>query len=133
MKQINRILENLACKAAKKAPLATLFIASLATLPFASAQMQWPPAQSTAVHTSYAGTAGTADDAVAQSQSLLTIPMSSFTHVASKDGKKYTSTIVGTNPFDKTTWSSSASVRTVSNHLPARAIVRSVCGRSLAN
>ncbi len=33
----------------------------------------------------------------------------------------------------KTTWSSSASVRAVSNHLPARAIIRLVCGRSLAN
>jgi len=108
MKRINHILENFAGAATAKAPLAIIFIASLASLPFASAQIQWPPAPPTAVHTSYAWTGGSADDALAQSQSLLTIPMSTFTHVASKDGKKYSSTIVGTNPFDKASWSNSS-------------------------
>jgi len=42
---------------------------------------------------------GTADDAIAASSKATTIPLSSFTFTASKDGQTYTDVIVGKSPF----------------------------------
>jgi hypothetical protein len=55
-----------------------------------------------ATHTSTPWIGGTNSDAQVQSVAGATILMSTFIHTASKDGKSYTSTIVGTSPFDKT-------------------------------
>jgi hypothetical protein len=60
------------------------------------------PAQLNATHTSTPWIGGTNSDAQVQSVAGATILMSTFIHTASKDGKSYTSTIVGTSPFDKT-------------------------------
>ena len=81
-------------------------------------QMEWttPPLQE---HRAVVGSAG---GSVKDPQALsVTIPTSTFSHVATKDGKTYTSTIVGTNPFDPSglnplssgSWSSSPPINAV--------------------
>lgn len=105
--------------ALKASPLALVVTCLLAMSPMAVAQqMEWttPPLQE---HRAVVGSAG---GSVKDPQALsVTIPTSTFSHVATKDGKTYTSTIVGTNPFDPSglnplssgSWSSSPPINAV--------------------
>jgi hypothetical protein len=105
MKRINEIFERLAGSALKAAPPAIFLGGTFASSQIALAQMvEWPPTQLNANHTAVPWSGGTNQDAQSQSIAGATIPMSTFKHTASKDTGIYTSTIVGTNPFDPTSW-----------------------------
>jgi hypothetical protein len=69
---------------------------SVATRSFAQEPV---PEQATMHYGVIPWTGGTIDDAVNQTESATTIPMSSFTYSASKDGSSRKVVIVGSNPF----------------------------------
>jgi hypothetical protein len=128
MKRINQII-HLACAGSNTAPvkrqtrLLTKVIAVQSAIllggVFALSQMalaqqvEWPPVQLKEYHAVVPWAGGTNEDAQAQSVLGATIPMSTFSHLASKDGKTYKSTIVGTNPFVPSTWNGNTPINAV--------------------
>jgi hypothetical protein len=114
MNRINYILEKLAGHSLKAVPPVVFLGGAFALAQMAIAQqVEWPPTQLNGYHAVVPWAGGTNEDAQAQSVQGATIPMSTFSHVATKDGKTYMSTIVGTNPFVQSTWTSSAPINAV--------------------
>jgi hypothetical protein len=120
MKRIDYILRQIAGHSLKAvAPVVLLGGAFALSQTALAQQVQWPSAQLHELHSVSPWAGGTNENAPATQAPPpgmvqgLTIPMSTFKHVASKDGISYTSTIVGTNPFDPTTWSNGAPINAV--------------------
>ena len=80
----------------KFAAIAGFAALSVATRSFAQEPV---PEQATMHYGVKPWTGGTVDDAVNQTEAATTIPMSSFTHTDTKDGKSRKVVIVGSNPF----------------------------------
>lgn len=99
MKRINQIFERLASSALKAVPLAIFLGGAFSSSRMALAQVEWPTAPLNALHTSVRWSPGANPDSAGQFVGGATIPMSTFTRTATKDGNAYTSTIVGTSPF----------------------------------
>ncbi|MGH6851579.1 MAG: hypothetical protein ACREDD_14235, partial [Methylocella sp.] len=74
-----------------------LCLATVATVKLDAQAVAKPPLKGYFTYIPWRG--GTAHDAMVASQNGATIPMSSFTFPASKDGQTYTDVIVGQSPF----------------------------------
>lgn len=100
MKRINQILERLTRPTMKTAPLSILLLAASAGCSPAFAQTVFVQIDSPQLNGNVWSGANTVYPPPPLPQA--TVPMSTFPHKSSKDGKTYTSTVVGTNPFAAT-------------------------------